>query len=82
LYESKKTAENGIESVKKNAAEDARFVRKESKRGQPYFVLTATKGQTIGKSEMYSSNSAVEKGIASVKKNANSRIEDITIWPY
>ena len=78
LYESKKSAENGIASVKKNAGSDARFERKESKKGQPYFVLNATNGQSIGKSEMYSSKSGMENGIASVKKNAGARVEDNT----
>ena len=78
LYESKKAAENGIASVKKNASNDSRFERKESKKGQPYFVLNAANGQTIGKSEMYSSSSSMENGIASVNKNADSRVEDNT----
>ncbi len=36
---------------------------------QPFFVLTATNGQIIGKSEMYSLVSAMENGIQSVKNN-------------
>jgi uncharacterized protein YegP (UPF0339 family) len=78
LYESKKAAENGIASVKKNAGSDARYDRKESRRGQPYFVLKAGNSRAIGKSEMYASKSGMENGIASVKKNASSRIEDNT----
>lgn len=64
-------AENGIESVKKNAPDDARYDRKTAKDGSVYFVLLAANAQTIGKSEMYSSTSAMEKGIASVKSNAS-----------
>ena len=78
LYESKKAAENGITSVKKNAGSDARYERKASKKGQPYFVLKAGNSQVIGKSEMYASNSGMENGIASVKKNADARVEDNT----
>ena len=78
LYDSKKAAENGIASVKKNAGNDARFERKESKKGQPCFVLKAANGQTIGKSEMYSGKSGMENGIASVRKNADARTEDNT----
>jgi uncharacterized protein YegP (UPF0339 family) len=70
LYTQKAGAEAGIESVKKNAPDDARYERKTAKDGAPYFVLKATNGQTIGKSEMYSSAAAMEKGIESVKKNA------------
>jgi len=79
LYKEKHSALNGIESVKNNAGDDARFERKTAKNGQPYFVLKAGNGETIGKSEMYSSVSAMENGIQSVKKNAGSaRIDDVT----
>ena len=70
MYESKSAAENGIESVKKNAGDDGRYERKESSNGKPYFNLKASNGQVIGKSEMYESASAMENGIESVKKNA------------
>ncbi|MAA80698.1 MAG: hypothetical protein CME97_00100 [Hyphomonas sp.] len=69
LYESKSAAENGIDSVKKNAADDGRYDRKTSKAGEPYFTLKAGNGQVIGKSEMYSGAAAMENGIESVKKN-------------
>lgn len=78
LYNTKKSAENGIASVKKNAGNDARFERKASKKKEPYFVLKASNGQTIGKSEMYSSAASMENGIASVKKNADSPTQDNT----
>lgn len=70
VYTGKAAAEGGIASVKKNSTDDSRFERKTAKDGSAYFVLTATNGQTIGKSEMYSSASAMENGIASVKTNA------------
>lgn len=69
-YTTLAACKNGIESVKKNAAEDARFERKEAKNGAPFFNLKATNGQVIGTSEMYSSVAACENGIESVKKNA------------
>ncbi|MEO6324604.1 MAG: YegP family protein [Thermoanaerobaculia bacterium] len=78
-YEEKSSATNGIESVRKNAPDDARYERKTSKDGKPFFVLTAANGQTIGKSEMYESTSSMENGIVSVKKNApDARVEDLT----
>ena len=46
------------------------FDRCEAKNGSPYFCLKSSNGQVIGNSEMYSSKSAMENGIASVKKNA------------
>ncbi|MEP5324834.1 YegP family protein, partial [Marinobacter alexandrii] len=60
LYESKGAAENGIESVRKNAGDDNRYERKESKKGEPFFSLKAGNGQSIGKSEMYSGNAGME----------------------
>jgi uncharacterized protein YegP (UPF0339 family) len=78
LYDARKSAENGIASVKKNSVNDNRYERKTAKSGQPYFVLKATNGEVIGKSEMYTSAKSVEKGIASVKKNApDARIVDL-----
>ncbi len=70
LYKQKQSAENGIESVRRNAPDDARFDRRTSKGGQPYFVLKAANGEVIGTSEMYSSTSSMERGIASVRKNS------------
>lgn len=70
MYESKSAAENGIASVKKNAPDDARYSREESKKGEPFFTLKAANHQVIGKSEMYSSKASMENGIESVKKNA------------
>lgn len=69
-YTTLAACKNGIESVKKNSQEDARFERKEAKDGSPFFNLKATNGQVIGKSEMYSSAAACENGIESIKKNA------------
>lgn len=70
MYETKASAENGIESVKKNSADAARFEKRNSSKGDPYFVLKAGNGQEIGRSEMYSSDSACQNGIESVQANA------------
>ena len=78
-YEAKSSALDGIESVKRNAVEDARYERKTSSKGQPFFVLKAGNGQVIGSSEMYSSPAGMENGISSVKTNApTSAVEDLT----
>jgi len=69
-YSSKDGCENGIESVKKHSQDDGNFERNTAKDGSPFFNLKASNGQVIGNSEMYSSESAMENGIASVKKNA------------
>ncbi|HMQ04744.1 MAG TPA: YegP family protein [Pyrinomonadaceae bacterium] len=69
-YGDRKGAETGIASVRKNAANDGRFERKTAKDGSPYFVLKASNGEPIGKSEMYKTAKSMENGVASVKKNA------------
>ena len=78
-YTTKAAAENGIASVKTNAPNDANYHRKTAKDDSPYFVLVAGNGQTIGKSEMYSSASAMRNGIKSVKTNApGAATKDLT----
>ncbi|MEO6050504.1 MAG: YegP family protein [Pyrinomonadaceae bacterium] len=74
MYESKSATENGIESVKANAPNDGRYDRLTSKSGSPYFVLKASNGQVIGKSEMYNSVAAMENGIEAVKTNAPTAV--------
>lgn len=69
-YQTKASALTGIESVRKNSQDDARFTRKTAKDGSAYFVLTAKNGETIGKSEMYTSTAGMENGIKSVAANA------------
>lgn len=72
-YSSKAAAQNGIASVQKNSPDDANYERKTASNGSPYFVLKSpANGQAIGRSEMYSSTSAMENGIASVKTNGPS----------
>ena len=79
-YTTKAACLNGVESVKKNSQDDARFDRLESKNGKYYFNLKATNGQIIGTSEMYESTASRDNGIASVAKNAlDSPIEDLTV---
>ena len=70
MYKTKDSATDGIASVRKNAASNDRFERKVSAKNEPFFVLTASNGQTIGKSETYSSPAAMENGVASVMQNA------------
>lgn len=79
LYKAKAGASNGIESVKKNAGNDANYERKTSTKNEPYFVLKAVNKEIIGKSEMYTTTAAMENGIASVKTNAPSApVDDLT----
>ncbi|HEX2747125.1 MAG TPA: YegP family protein [Verrucomicrobiales bacterium] len=71
-YDSKSAASNGIASVRTNGPKESSFEKKVSSAGQPYFVLKAGNGETIGKSEMYTSEAARESGIASVIANSPS----------
>ena len=76
-YSSRSGCENGIESVRKNSKNDSMFERCTAKNGSPYFCLKSSNGQVIGNSEMYSSNSAMENGIESVRKNApDAKVDD------
>lgn len=69
MYDTKASALAGIESVKKNAADEARYVRLDGKDGSPYFTLRAGNNQVIGQSQMYASAAARDSGIASCKTN-------------
>ena len=78
-YKDKSGCKNGIESVKKNAPDDGRYERKETKSGKQMFNLKAGNNQIIGTSESYESAAARDNGIASVKKNApDAKVEDLT----
>jgi len=78
-YNSKSACDNGIESVRKNSADDGRFERKTAKNGKAYFNLKASNGQVIGASQMYASGASMENGIASVKNNApDASVDDQT----
>ena len=69
-YSSSSGCENGIESVKKNAGDESKFECREAKDGRTYFVLKASNGQEIGRSQMYKTDSGCKNGMASVAKNA------------
>jgi uncharacterized protein len=76
MYESKASAQNGIESVKKNAADRSRFEKLTSNKGEPYFVLKAGNHQVIGNSQMYASEKARDSGIDSCANHAPSAATD------
>jgi uncharacterized protein YegP (UPF0339 family) len=75
-YNAKESAKTGIASCRTNSPLDARYDRKTSSSNQPFFVLKAANGEPIGRSEMYSSTSAMENGIASCKTNGPSALLD------
>jgi hypothetical protein len=69
-YTRKESALNGVDSVRKNAGNDKRFIRKVASNKQDYFVMRGANHRVIGRSERYSSAAMMEKGIAAVKRYA------------
>lgn len=79
LYTTRASAENGISSVQANSPLDERYEKKTSSNGKPFFNLKAANHQVIGTSQMYSSDSARDAGIDSVKANGTTTtIKDLT----
>lgn len=70
MYKAKASADNGIDSVRKNGPLPERYDRRINKGGKDYFVLKAANHQVIGTSEAYNSKASMENGIKSVMKNA------------
>lgn len=78
-YAAKASCLSGVESVRKNSQDDARYDRKTSSNGKHYFNLTATNGQVIGTSEMYNDASGRDNGIGSVRTHAaGAAVDDKT----
>ena len=69
-YNTKAAAENGIESVKNNADNAARYDAKTSDSGKFYFNLKAGNGQIIGTSPMFADAAARDAAIAETQKVA------------
>ncbi len=78
-YRTRGAAARGIASVQVNSPLEARYEKKSSSSGKPFFNLRAGNHRIIGTSEMYSSESARDNGIASVKANgASTTVKDKT----
>lgn len=79
-YTTKSAAENGVDSVKKNASDENRYETKEAKNGKHHFNLKAGNGQVIGSSQLYADESGMKNGIESVSKNAaEAEVIDLTV---
>jgi len=79
-YTSKSACQNGIDSVKANSYNKKMFASETAKDGSYYFNLTAANTQIIGTSQMYTSSSGRDNGIASVRKNApKAEIVDLSV---
>ena len=69
-YSAKAGCENGIGSVRKNAASADNFEKKDTSSGKFMFNLKAPNQQVIATSQSYSSASGRDNGIRSVQENA------------
>mgnify|MGYP003594960966 CR=1 FL=1 len=69
-YSTKAAAQNGIESVRKNAENAARYELKTGNSGKFYFNLKAANGQVIGTSVMYAEEKARNDAATFVKEHA------------
>jgi uncharacterized protein YegP (UPF0339 family) len=75
-YTAKASALGGIEAVKANAPLEARYERRTSSSAQAYFVLKGGNHEVLGTSELYSSSSARESGVAAVRATAPAATVD------
>jgi len=69
-YKDQAGCANGIESVRKNGADESRFEKTTTDSGKFRFNLKAANHQVIGTSQSYESESGRDNGIASVGRNA------------
>jgi uncharacterized protein YegP (UPF0339 family) len=69
-YSAKSGCANGIESVRKHAANVGNFEKKESGADKFMFNLKASNSQVVGTSQTYKSISGRDNGINSVQQNA------------
>lgn len=69
-YNAKASCTSGVDSVRKNAAEDKRFDVKTAADGRPYFNLKASNGQIVGTSPMFADTAACDAAIAATKAGA------------
>ena len=69
-YKTRAACVSGIKSVSKNAQNAKSFEVRQAKDGRQYFIIKATNGQEIGRSQMYKSASGCRNGMKSVARNA------------
>ena len=78
-YTVKASAMKGVESVKANAGDPARFESSETASGKYRFNLRAKNNQVIGTSESYNSASSRDNGIAAVGRAADgAKVVDLS----
>ena len=75
-YKVKSSAINGIESVKKNCNNAARYEMNEAKNGKLYFNLKASNGQIVATSALFDSSAERDACIAELKNQAPDAVVD------
>jgi hypothetical protein len=66
-YQSDRSRDNGIQVAIRNAGEEERYERKESKKGQQFFILKSGNNQEIGRSITFSSIAEMEEKLDVMK---------------
>ena len=69
-YAQKASAKNGIESVRKNCQDDARYELKESSNGKAFFNIKSTNGQIVGTSALFADDNQRAAAIAELKADS------------
>ena len=78
-YAAKKSAQSGIESVRKNCAEDGRYEMLAARNGKFYFNLKASNGQIVATSAMFDTESDRVAAVAMLKSDApGAELDDQT----
>lgn len=67
-YTTLSSAKAGIDTVKKNGVNAARFLQREANDGRGYFVLVGGNGAIIGVSQMYATAAGAARGAAAVQQ--------------
>lgn len=69
-YTTLASAKNGVESVRKNAGMESRYVFEKSANGKTYFNLKAGNGQIIGSSPLFADPQAARQAADTVRHHA------------
>lgn len=78
-YKTESGARKAVSAVREYALHDHLFERKKDRAGNDFFVLNRSSGRMLGRSEIYNSRQAMEKGIRSVKRHAPyAELKDLT----
>lgn len=78
-FSEKIAAEKAIAEVRTQGIHEARYERKISHGGEPYFILKTPSGQILGTSDVYGSEASRDDGVRAVVANCMSIIvKDLT----